>query len=230
MSTELERPIVTGVIGISSPQLARYSQFYSRLTTVKRPAGTALAHAIGQVISANRNAISEQALETGAQWIWYVDDDQLFEPDTLMRLLDRNVDIVSGLYLQRTAPYIPHRYAPNGTATDKIFTQPLVQGDSGMSQVHAVGAGCFLIKTDVLRALEPPYWRLGQITPDGWGDDIDFCNRARAVGFNIWCDLDVPVGHYTVHSVFPSRDENGIWTTRLMEDQTHIASFPAAYL
>ena len=219
---------VTGVIGVSSPELARYSQFYSNLTTVKRPAGTALAHAASQVISTNRNTISEQALTSGAEWIWYVDDDHVFQPDTLTRLLDRNVDIVSGLYLQRTAPYAPHYYTreePNGA----VWSEPLTPQEQGLREAVAVGAGCLLVKTAVLKRLEPPYWRLGQMAPDVWGDDIDFCRRARAAGFKVWCDLDVLVGHYVIHSIIPSRDENGVWTTRLIERETHIASFPAAH-
>ena len=219
---------VKGVIGVSSPELARYSQFYSDLTMVARPAGTALAHAMGQVISTNRNTIAERALGVGAEWIWYVDDDHSFPPDALTRLLARNVDIVSGLYLQRKAPYKPHRYI-NEEANGAVWTQPLLQGDTGICEVQATGAGCLLVKTAVLKALELPYWRLGQMAPDVWGDDIDFCRRARAAGFKIWCDLDVLVGHYVIHSVFPSRDDEGVWTTRLMEGQTHLASFPAAH-
>lgn len=216
-----------GVIGISSPELARYAQFYSNLTMVKRPATTALAHATGQVISVNRNTITEQALAAGAEWIWYVDDDHVFQPDTLLKLLERNVDIVSGLYLQRAAPYVPHRYIheePSGA----VWTQTLAPGDTGLSEVLATGAGCLLVKTAVFMHLKPPYWRLGQLSSDVWGDDIDFCQRARAAGFKIWCDLDVPVGHYVIHSVVPARNADDVWTTQLMEGQTHIATFPAA--
>jgi len=219
---------VTGVIGVSSPELARYAQFYSSLTAVKRPSGTALSHVTGQCISTNRNAITEQALASNAEWIWYVDDDHIFQPDTLMQLLDRNVDIVSGLYLQRTAPYAPHQYTRYDSATKGFWAEPLAQNDQGIREVLAVGAGCLLVKTSVLQKMETPYWRLGQTAPDVWGDDFDFCKRARAAGFKIWCDLDVLVGHYVIHSVFPSRDTEGIWTTRLIEGQTHIASFPAA--
>lgn len=221
-------PVVNGVIGISSPESSRYSIFYSSLTMVERPPHTALAHATGACISHNRNRIAEQALQAEAEWIWYVDDDHIFPPDTLTKLLARNVSVVSGLYLHRDAPYIPHRYnreEPNGA----VWAQTLIQGDTGMSPVLSVGAGCLLVRTAVLKQLEPPYWRLGQITPDQWGDDLDFCRRVRAKGFTIWCDLEAPVGHFTTGIVFPTRDENGVWATKLVDpDGRHLATFPAA--
>ena len=179
-------PDVIGVVGISSPENARHSLFYSSLTNVAKPPHTALAHAIGSSISRNRNTIAEQALTAGAEWIWYVDDDQLFPLDTLLKLLARNVSVVSGLYLQRDFPYVPHMYdreEENGA----VYPTHLAAGDAGLKSVLATGAGCLLVRTEVLKHLEPPYWRLGQnggpMGTDQWGDDIDFCRRVRAKGF-----------------------------------------------
>lgn len=226
-------PDVIGVVGISSPENARHSLFYSSLTNVAKPPHTALAHAIGSSISQNRNTIADQALGAGAEWIWYVDDDQLFYPDTLLKLLARNVSVVSGLYLQRDAPYGPHMYdreEENGA----VYAKHLVEGDAGLKKVSATGAGCLLVRTSVLKVLDPPYWRLGQVGgvmgTDRWGDDIDFCHRVREKGFTIWCDLDVPVGHFTTGVVYPARDEAGVWTTVLASKEgTPIISVPAAF-
>ena len=218
---------VIGIIGISSPEIGRYTQFYSNLTKVARPDGTALAHVTGACISSNRNKIVDQALENGAEWIWFIDDDHRFPPDTLTRLLSHNVDIVSGLYLQRVAPYTPHRY-DREEANGALWPKLLTQGESGLDEVLSTGAGCLLVRTSVFEKLERPYWRLGQIRSDVWSDDFDFCRRARAAGFKIWCDLDVLVGHYVIHCVYPARNAEGHWSTRLVEGEVHIASFPAA--
>lgn len=222
---------VIGVVGISSPESSRHSLFYSSLTNVVKPPHTALAHAIGSSISRNRNTIAEQALESGAEWIWYVDDDQIFPPDTLLKLLARNRSVVSGLYLQREAPFVPHMYdreEENGA----VYAKHLGAGDSGLQSVLATGAGCLLVRTAVLKTLDPPYWRLGQnggiLGSDQWGDDIEFCRRVRAKGFTIWCDLDVPVGHFTTGVVYPAHD-TGVWTTVLADrDSTPFIRIPAA--
>lgn len=222
---------VIGVVGISSPESSRHALFYSSLTNVAKPPHTALAHAIGSSISKNRNTIAEQALTYGAEWIWYVDDDQIFPPDTLLKLLARNRSVVSGLYLQREAPYVPQMYDREET-NGAVYAKHLVAGDEGLKSVLATGAGCLLIRTAVLKTLDPPYWRLGQnggiLGSDQWGDDIDFCRRVRAKGFTIWCDLDVPVGHFTTGVVYPSQ-ESGKWTTVLADREgTPFMRIPAA--
>lgn len=212
---------VTGVIGISSPETARHALFYSSLTTVTRPPNVGLVHAISAVIAQNRNHIADRALAEGAEWVWYVDDDQYFQPDTLQRLLAHDVDIVSGLYLQRSSPFRPHVYHKE-TSTGSVSTRYLSKGDAGVVSVDAVGAGCLLVKTTVFKALEPPYWRLGQIHPAEWGDDIDFCRRVRAKGFQIWCDLDLPVGHFMTGIVHPAKTPEGEWVTALVQSNNPI--------
>ena len=209
---------VTGVIGVSSPESARYSFFYSNLACVEKPQGTAMAHCTGACISQNRNSISAQALDEGAEWVWFVDDDHVFQPTTLTRLLARNVDVVSGIYLQRGVPFNPHMYdreEPNGA----VYPAYLTTGKKGLQEVLCTGAGCLLVKAKVLAALELPFWRLGQINPAVWGDDIDFCRRVRAAGFKIHCDLDVPVGHFFHGVLYPHRDAAGEWTTVFTDSQ-----------
>ena len=221
-------PTVTGVIGISSPESSRYSLFYSSLTRVEKPPRTALAHATGACVSANRNKVTAQALDAGAEWIWYVDDDHIFPVDALQRLLAHNVSVVSGLYLQRDAPYIPHMYDKEDSS-GAVYPRYIGPGDTGLKSVLSTGAGCLLVRTEVFKQLEPPYWRLGQIDSSAWGDDIDFCRRVRAKGFTIWCDMDVRVGHYTTGVLYPTRDESGVWSTILTEpDGTPIFACPAA--
>ena len=220
---------VTGVIGVSSTETARYSIFYSALTLVDKPPHTALAHATGATISQCRNDLSEQALQAGADWIWYVDDDHLFQQDTLTRLLSHNVSVVSGLYLQRAAPYIPHMYdreEENGA----VYPHCLTTDDVGLRPVLSAGAGCLLVRTAVLKQLEPPYWRIGQIRSDAAGEDIDFCRRVRAKGFSIWCDTDVRVGHFTSAILYPAQ-QDGVWTTAMVEPGGKLVTmFPAASL
>jgi hypothetical protein len=205
---------VTGVIGISSPLIGRYTPFYPILMAVDTPQDVMISHGISPVAVRNRNKVTAEALNLGAEWVWYVDDDQVFVPDTLTRLLARNVDVVSGLYLQRSLPFGPHMYGsenPDGSVCTSFLTE-----QSGMQDVAAIGAGCLLVRTNVLHALEPPYWRIGQIAPDTTSDDIHFCHRVREKGFKIWCDTDVTVGHYTVHTVWP-RKYNGVWKTCLTD-------------
>ena len=184
---------------------------------MERPPGTVVSHAIGLYINQNRNQLSEHALELGAEWIWYVDDDHCFHPDTLNRLLAHNVDIVSGLYVRRVAPFIPVIY-DTMDADGEVIKHHFTAQDVGLRPVLATGGGCLLVRTRVLQTIGPPYWRFSQ-TPTGEmvGEDIDFCQRARAAGFQVWCDMDAPIGHLTTVVVYPHQAAPGQWHLKILD-------------
>jgi GT2 family glycosyltransferase len=215
-------------IGIPGGELARYAIFYDSLMSVHRPANTVHIQGRGANVAENRNGIAERALAQDCTHLFYVDDDQVFAPDTLMRLLDRDKDIVSGLYLSREAPFTPQMY---NWEDDQSFVKPklLEPFAGGLQSCVATGAGCLLIRTDVFRKLAKPWWTLGQIIPDGWCDDVDFCRRARAAGYAIWCDQDVLVGHNLWMTAWPQRQEDGAWMTILVgANGQPLVQFPAA--
>lgn len=182
----------------------------------------------GASIAENRNGIAERALAVGAKWVLYLDDDQVLAPDTLVRLLAHDKDVISGLYVSREPPFKPHIYDHEDELGFCRF-RPLAPFEGGLHNVLATGAGCMLIKTDVLRKLEQPWWRLGQITMDGWGDDLNFCHRIREAGFEIWCDFDVVVGHQMNATLWPKRKEDGEWYTVIVQKEP-LVEFPAARL
>lgn len=220
---------VTGVIGISSGELARYAVFYDSVLHLSSPPNTALVLARGANIAENRNNITRDAIDMGAEWIWYIDDDQVFRSDTLLTLLNHNVDVVSGLYVHRSPPFMPVMFDwedPNGHVHHKL----LVKEESGLVPVVATGAGCLLVKTKVIKAMEPPYWTLGQLQKDAWCDDVDFCRRVREKGFKIWCDLDMWVGHQFNGTLWPTRNEHGEWITSFVKNSDCLATWPAAAL
>lgn len=218
---------VNGIIGISGAELSRYATFYESIMHMDIPRDTAIMQSRGASIAKNRNNIADQALKVNAKWVWYVDDDQIFKPNTLKALIARDVDVVSGLYVQRNAPFIPHVY--DVPETDIGVTCHLLKPfEAGMKRRLATGAGCLLIKTKVFKELEPPFWRLGQLVKDEWCDDIDFFKRVRQAGFDVWCDYDVTVGHIFSGEVWPIREPNGNWGTTLVQGQDKIATWGAA--
>jgi hypothetical protein len=217
---------VNGIIGVSGGDLARYAVFYDSLLGLKKPPGTGLVPVHGASPAENRNIIAEQAMRLGAPWILYLDDDQVIAPDTLLQLIRADKDVVSGLYVSREAPFIPHVY-DRVDERGACFPRLLERHDGGLHQVLATGAGCLLVKTKVFTKLEKPWWRIGQIYADKWGDDLDFCHRVRAAGFEIWADLSTLVGHQMTGTLWPQRKEDGTWVTTLLQ-QSAITEWPAA--
>lgn len=218
---------MSGVIGISTPEQGRYSVFYASLAGMKRPDEQMMVvFARGAVISENRNNITAEALKHNLDWILYLDDDQILTQDVLMKLLEADKDVISAHYIQRQPPFNPvlmETELPNGT----FIRKTLDPNEKGIIEVAAAGAGCLLVKTKVIKALEPPYWTLGQINSASWGDDLHFCSRVRKAGFKIYADLDNPIGHIMSTMVWPTRDEKQGWVASVVPD---IGQPPIAYV
>jgi GT2 family glycosyltransferase len=211
---------IVGVIGVSSGEVSRHASFYDELTIVERPENVIVSHAIGLYINKNRNQLAEHAIELGAEWIWYVDDDHCFHPDTLTRLLARNVDIVTGVAVKRVAPFLPLIYEREEGDEGNFVKHYFTPDDVGLKPILAAGAGCFLVKTHVHKTLGSPYWRFSETsTGDMIGEDMDFCMRARAMGFTVYCDMDAPIGHRTTMTVYPQQKSPGEWMLNIIDSK-----------
>jgi GT2 family glycosyltransferase len=192
-----------GMIGVPTSQAARYSEFWDSLMQLNKPEGTIVQVGKGPSVALNRNGLTTIMLDKGLDWILYVDDDQIFEPDTLLKLLSDNKPIISGTYCAKHFPFPPHVYWQSESGD--VVPRNII-GESGLLSVGSVGAGCLLVRREVIEAMECPWWTLGQIHRDKWGDDVDFCRRVHKAGYEIWIDLDAPVGHKLNGTVWPTKN------------------------
>ena len=97
------------LIGIPTSEFARAAVFYDWMDLLQKPVGVEIIHtrAHGQSPARNRNLIIQQAIDTACDYIFFVDDDCLLPPDTLVKLLTHDVDCVTGLYSMRNYPHRP---------------------------------------------------------------------------------------------------------------------------
>lgn len=194
---------MSGVIGVACAVLGRFSEFSSCLANLEKPPGTMVQFEPGIDVAENRRQIVSDALEAKAEWVFFVDDDMIFAPDHLMRLLAHRKPIVASLYLNRKPPYYPVAY--NHRATDKdggpIWSPVSLDGApaEGLVDIVAAGAGGLLVRTEVFRALEHGMW----FKRDGAGEDMSFCARAIEAGFEMHLDLGARMGHISTYSVWP---------------------------
>jgi len=202
-----------GVVGFIGGEIARYHSFTMCFTGLNVPAGSKLYSGIGYDSSYNRNAVIEFALKhEDVQWVQLYDDDHVFAPDTLLRLLDTGADLVVPFYVQRQPPFNPCVYREEvASGGYLIFSHVDLEGKDGLLPIVSAGAGGILIRRKVLEALKSPYFeRQGLI-----GEDHYFFKKAREAGFQPYCALDVPLGHSTVVEVWPYRNERGEWCTKV---------------
>lgn len=198
---------MSGVIGVISGELARYSAFAASLATVQAPPETRIVWASSCSIPTNLNSVTQQAVDDGADWLWIMGDDHIIPQDMLMRLLDRQVDIVAPLCVMRQPPY-PATVFEQDSEGHYRFRQ-LHGGRQGLVKVDAVGNAGILIRRPVLTTMGEPWWEGGKIDPSKLAEDVYFCQKARALGFEVYVDTDLGLGHITPVSLWPSWKEDG---------------------
>lgn len=151
----------------------------------------------GYQVDQVRNLIAHWTMSHNYDYLFSVDSDISFAPDTLARLLAHDKDIVSGIYIQR----IP------GTHTIEIMRKNEWGGVShvdwntikgqGLVPIDGCGFGCVLVKTEVFRAIPYPHFLYHSALDhrNTISEDVHFCNQARDRGFTLWADTGIICDH-----------------------------------
>jgi hypothetical protein len=164
-----------------------------------------------------RNTVVKQFLAFGeADWLWFVDSDMVFEPDTLERLLQYadpdKAPIVGGLCFGfDEGRVVPTLYDLVGEDDGIGVVRYNMWPPDAMFQVAATGTGCILIHKSVLEKVRDfmPESRPGQVGFNQaypWfqemehegqpvGEDITFCWRAGIAGVPVYVNTAVHIGH-----------------------------------
>lgn len=184
------------------------------MTSSRRLVGVEQRNASANITNARNDATLAFVENYDAEWLWWVDADMVFEPDTLDRLLDSAHDashpIVGGLcfgaHHKRLFPTL-YRFetADDGSPfTSRFDTFP----EHGKFQVHATGAACLLIHRKVLVAMHAaaaegrqmfhpayPWFQETAMGAEQIGEDVTFCLRAGLLGYPVHVDTSIRIGH-----------------------------------
>lgn len=125
-------------------------------------------------------------------YLFSVDSDITFKPDTLRKLLSHDRDVVSGLYIQRKPGQHILELYKNGTNVPYGDIKGL-----GLIEVDSCGFGCVLIKSDVFRSIGYPYFMYKSALDhkNTISEDTYFCIRARSKGYAIYADTSILCDH-----------------------------------
>jgi len=141
-----------------------------------------------------RNKIVYRALEQEFDYVFFMDSDMEFPPNTLDRLLSHNKDIVGGFYVRKKKGYLPNAFKLGFAEQDKLLTEFV----EDFREVEAIGTGCLLIKTDVFNNIKTPWFYYEPTMAEDFHmstEDIVFCRNAKEAGYKIYCDGEIMCGH-----------------------------------
>lgn len=170
-----------------------------------------------------RNNIVKVFLETTrGEWLFMVDTDMGFAPDTVERLVARaeanRVQVMGALAFalkgkghQETELHArrykiqPTMYRYVDTGTEKGFLAVDTYERDAVQFVDGTGAACLLMHREALQAIGPDPFRpmiVRGANPDGsdraFSEDLSFCARAAGAGVAIAVDTAVKTTHYKV--------------------------------
>lgn len=185
-----------------------HAYFVARLLNLRFPMNTVVRwfYVVGKEVGDARNEIVAKALAAEdadppmrCRGVFFLDDDVLFHPDALLKLLSHNRPIVSGLYYTKTS-------VPTPLALHGEFEGTATSWRPGeLLEVAGHGMGCTYIDAEVFRRVKAecalgedphgfPAWfqttrDAGLVRQDGTPavfnqtEDMHFLQRARSLGY-----------------------------------------------
>lgn len=205
---------------------ARYVDFYRMRDDLILPEGSEKKLFPGFFPDYNINDAVKIAIRDNFSHLFILDDDQICPPDTVMKLLNRQVDIVSVNLLSRMPPFNPYIFSesPLEEGREKgLVIQEVLEG-SGLIERAACGTGGILIRTNVFKTLKFPWFTHNENLKTY---DFYFCHMARQAGYKIYIDLDVVSGHLVIGTVWPNKID-GEWVTTLVINNAIRFNVPCA--
>jgi len=155
-----------------------------------------------------RNMAAKLALDNGCDYLMFIDDDVLVQPNTYESLRKADKDIIMALTYVRGYPYYPMFFREERTFTDENgkIKKEIVFYDNyqehvdseGIVECEAVGFSCALIKMELVKQLNPPYF----VTGAGHTEDVYFCLKCKYTfdEVSIAVDTKVPTSHLLMPS------------------------------
>lgn len=160
-----------------------------------------------------RNEMVINALNWGADYILWYDDDAIVDPDTLDRMIERDKDIVIAPYPMRTPPYqCGVLVSKTGDFEDQFSYRNLTwdEMNNGLIEVDGGGTHCMLTKASVYLTIQYPWFSLPML---GGTEDMYFCLIAKRRGIKIYCDSDIKTGHIGFPEIVTTEHAK-LWTSK----------------
>lgn len=156
----------------------------------------------GSLIDSSRCTLVKEALTEGATHLFWLDTDMTFPEDTIVRLLRHNKPIVTVNAPTRRFPIQPTAFKridyEHGLHA-RLYTE---EGSTGLEEVEACGFSVAMMQAKIFESIPMPAFLTEYDKGTGrWkGEDVYFCEQARAAGFPVLVDHDLSklIGHVGV--------------------------------
>lgn len=181
-------------------------------------------------VSYAREQLADYALKWNADYLFMIDDDMTAPVDTFYQLVKHDVDIVAPLAFTRNPPHRAVMFSvidgfDEVTKRNYYINNPVNNYPRNkLVECDAVGFGGVLINTNVLKKMKRP-WFMGTM---GCGEDIHFCVQAKKLGFRVFMDTSVKLGHLS-HPVIVTEEYSDQYNKLNQEEKDKFYGFYTKY-
>lgn len=151
----------------------------------------------GCLVHQGRNNIASKCYD---DYLLFIDSDMAFPVDGLNKLIASKKDIIGAVYYSRKSPNLPLVFKENEGKYSNYEDFP----EDKVFECDAIGTGFLLISKKVLEAFDKainekkfrlPFDFMHTEHHVELGEDMAFCNRAKQLGFKIYADPTIQMGH-----------------------------------
>lgn len=182
--------------------------------TVKAGVDVEMFMSSGAVLPKVRGNLVQGAIDSGAEYMLWIDADHTFQPHALLKLLAHELEVVGLNSPRRGKPPGPTATVLVDGKLQLLRTTVDLAKQGVLQEVHQIGLGFCLVRVDVFKKLDSKakeegrasMWPLFSFLPvaDGRqfiGEDQFFCDRLREAGVPIYLDhaLSWELGHIDSH-------------------------------
>jgi GT2 family glycosyltransferase len=154
----------------------------------------------GTLVYAARDRLAAHAIMNDYTHVLWLDADMVFDDELLYDLQFAHKDFVTGLARSRRWPYTSCVFK------SLEYLERIEKYPRDTFRIGGCGFACVLIKTEILKTVREQYHTCFLPTAD-LGEDLAFCQRAAAMGYEIWAEPAVKVGHIGHITIYPDDAE-----------------------
>ena len=159
----------------------------------------------GTLVYYARNRLANKAINEHYTHVLWLDSDMVFNEQVVDDLMEVGKDMVCGAFVSRRPPYGPCVY----TSIEKNKVAKVKDWGLKPFRVDGCGFATVLTSVDLLQAVTQKFGTCFQPT-DYYGEDLAFCWRVKQLGYEIWCEPTVRVGHIAHVPVYAGQENMGI--------------------
>lgn len=158
----------------------------------------------GTLVYSARDKLAKKAVNEGYTHTLWFDSDMIFTEDVLDDLMFSGNQFVTGIYHTRRPPHGSCIF--KDISLDNISKYMGNDYPKNTFEIAGCGFGCVLIDVQIIKDVLMTYGE-AFLPIHGLGEDIAFCQRVHELGYKMYCEPAVRLGHIGHIAIYPEDHE-----------------------